>query len=376
MRIKDYDEYLEGEDSIPWQRNVHKIGTRRRRSKQFAEDLIDPHDLPTGAFKPTYTGSRHELHWILTYLSPFHEEGQILDVLRLVKGGKEANVYCCRAHPSLGVNLLAAKLYRPRMFRNLRNDAQYRQGRAVLDERGRAVHDPRRLHAIQRGTNLGKELVHTSWLTHEYETLRLLYEAGPDVPRPITVSENVILMEYLGDDLRGAPTLNHARSSRRRLAPSSTACCATSISCWHEAASTGICYRFACASVSRHLRVLREAGLVEVRQEAQRRVYGLRPEPLAEVDEWLGRYRALWEQRLDALYTEVAPGLAPDVSSVQVCRADRRTTRHTGGPPLQSLLARLDPSHRRRGAYMVSATLPRRQPPTVVQSSRQAGCCV
>jgi DNA-binding transcriptional ArsR family regulator len=60
--------------------------------------------------------------------------------------------------------------------------------------------------------------------------------------------------------------------------------------------------------VSRHLRVLREAGLVEVRKEAQRRVYSLRPEPLAEVEEWLDRYRALWEQRLDALHTEVAPG--------------------------------------------------------------------
>jgi DNA-binding transcriptional ArsR family regulator len=60
--------------------------------------------------------------------------------------------------------------------------------------------------------------------------------------------------------------------------------------------------------VSRHLRVLREAGLVEVRQDAQWRVYRLRPEPLAEVDEWLGRYRALWEQRLDALHTEVARG--------------------------------------------------------------------
>ena len=59
---------------------------------------------------------------------------------------------------------------------------------------------------------------------------------------------------------------------------------------------------------SRHLRVLREAGLVEVRQEAQRRIYSLRPEPLAEVDSWLGRYRALWEHRLDALHTEVARG--------------------------------------------------------------------
>jgi DNA-binding transcriptional ArsR family regulator len=60
--------------------------------------------------------------------------------------------------------------------------------------------------------------------------------------------------------------------------------------------------------VSRHLRVLREAGLVAVRPEAQRRVYSLRAERLAEVDEWLGPYRTLWEQRLDALHTEVARG--------------------------------------------------------------------
>jgi DNA-binding transcriptional ArsR family regulator len=60
--------------------------------------------------------------------------------------------------------------------------------------------------------------------------------------------------------------------------------------------------------VSRHLRVLREAGLVEVRQEAQRRVYSLRPEPLAEVDDWLGQCRHQWQQRLDALHTEVARG--------------------------------------------------------------------
>ncbi len=60
--------------------------------------------------------------------------------------------------------------------------------------------------------------------------------------------------------------------------------------------------------VSRHLRVLREAGLVEVQREAQRRIYRLRPEPLAQVDGWLDQYRALWEQRLDALHTEVARG--------------------------------------------------------------------
>jgi DNA-binding transcriptional ArsR family regulator len=60
--------------------------------------------------------------------------------------------------------------------------------------------------------------------------------------------------------------------------------------------------------VSRHLRVLREAGLVQARQDAQRRVYSLRPEPLTEIEEWLDRYRAMWEQRLDALHTEIARG--------------------------------------------------------------------
>ena len=60
--------------------------------------------------------------------------------------------------------------------------------------------------------------------------------------------------------------------------------------------------------VSRHLRVLREAGLVDVEQQAQWRIYRLRSEALEELDSWLGPYRALWEQRLDALHTEIARG--------------------------------------------------------------------
>jgi DNA-binding transcriptional ArsR family regulator len=52
---------------------------------------------------------------------------------------------------------------------------------------------------------------------------------------------------------------------------------------------------------SKHLRTLREAGLVRVRAEAQRRVYELSPAPLAELDDWLTPYRAFWDDRLDAL---------------------------------------------------------------------------
>lgn len=61
-------------------------------------------------------------------------------------------------------------------------------------------------------------------------------------------------------------------------------------------------------AISRHLRVLRESGLVRVRPEAQRRVYSLDPAPLEQLDAWLRRYRGFWTQRLDALDTELHRG--------------------------------------------------------------------
>jgi DNA-binding transcriptional ArsR family regulator len=65
---------------------------------------------------------------------------------------------------------------------------------------------------------------------------------------------------------------------------------------------------------SKHLRVLREAGLVQVRQDAQRRWYELRPEPLTEIDEWIQPYRRLWAERLDALerHLDTMPDDTPD----------------------------------------------------------------
>lgn len=57
--------------------------------------------------------------------------------------------------------------------------------------------------------------------------------------------------------------------------------------------------------VSRHLRVLREQGIVHARGDGRRRLYSLDPQPLAELDEWLERYRAFWTNRLDALDTEI-----------------------------------------------------------------------
>jgi len=58
-------------------------------------------------------------------------------------------------------------------------------------------------------------------------------------------------------------------------------------------------------AVSRHLRVLRQAGLVSVREDGTRRLYSIDAAPLREVDQWLARYRGMWSQRLDALETQV-----------------------------------------------------------------------
>ena len=164
------------------------------------------------AFSPTFTSSRNEREWIQTYLGSFYDEQVITDVLARVKGGKESNVYCCQAFPELGVDLLAAKIYRPRMLCNLRNDALYREGRTVIDEVGKAVFDDRALHAVRKGSAYGKELSHVSWLGHEYQNLDLLFQAGADVARPYASGPNTILMEYLArgpqpgpDPQRGAP---------------------------------------------------------------------------------------------------------------------------------------------------------------------------
>jgi len=61
-------------------------------------------------------------------------------------------------------------------------------------------------------------------------------------------------------------------------------------------------------AISRHLRVLRESGLVSFRGDAQRRLYALDTSPLAALDSWLGRYRSFWTNRLDAFETELARG--------------------------------------------------------------------
>ncbi len=194
------------------------------RGDEAALEEIIKHGAPGAAegeqaFIPTFSGSRWERWWIYNYLAPFHRDKVIADVLGKVKGGKEATVYCCAAHPASGLELIAAKIYRPRIFRNLRNDALYRRGRPLLDGLGRTVRDHRHLRAVAKGTRVGHDIEHTSWLAHEYRTIELLHGAGADVPRPLAQGENAILMEYIGELGQPAPTLNQVTLRRGEARP-------------------------------------------------------------------------------------------------------------------------------------------------------------
>jgi RIO kinase 1 len=224
----DYDNLEDLEDAL----NIRNLPTRERNSRKKARPNHQPKvsaqavvtDIAgaPGHFEISYDATRHERVWIEQALETFFDSQWLDDVLRLVKGGKEANVYQCQANPSVPdlmqagweAPYLAAKIYRPRQFRNLRKDHMYREGRVNLDENGKPVNDDGMLHAMAKRTEYGKELLHTSWIEHEFTTLQVLHAAGADVPRPLASGSNAILMAYVGDDEAPAPTLNSIRLER------------------------------------------------------------------------------------------------------------------------------------------------------------------
>jgi RIO kinase 1 len=169
-------------------------------------------------FDPGFNGRYREYLWIKDALGGFWADRLFTDVLYRVKAGKEATVYCLRAGPGGGGGLIAAKIYRPRMFRAMHNDWLYRQGRDELNDEGKAVRDRRGKLAIRKKTHFGKHLMTASWNLNEYRKLCLLHEAGADVPRPLAHGHSAILMEYLGDETRAAPILNGLRLAPQEAA--------------------------------------------------------------------------------------------------------------------------------------------------------------
>ena len=216
--LDDYYQYEEKYDPPSAAERAWRRGKQvgRRKSKREARlahiQMLADADGLEGGFQTTYSPSpgQFEERWLLSSMRAFYDEQLIDDILAIVKGGKEANVYRCNAHPTTGLGLLAAKVYRPRMFRNLRNDKMYREGRTLLTEEGREVKrgDTRMARAVGKKTPFGMQVRHTSWLMYEYTTLQQLHAAGGAVPLPVGASENAILMGYVGDEHLAAPTLN------------------------------------------------------------------------------------------------------------------------------------------------------------------------
>jgi RIO kinase 1 len=183
------------------------------------EQSYDTQQLSPG-FHPTLLASRRDAPWILSSLEPFYKQHLITDVLHEAHSGKEATVYCCEAHPSTGMQYLAAKVYRPRMFRSLRNDAIYRFSRVQRDEQGQAEHgNSRRGSAATRKTEKGRAAQVASWIEYEYQTQRLLYIHDANVPRPFAQIGNAVLMEYIGSVGDPAPRLSDVVLEKEEAQP-------------------------------------------------------------------------------------------------------------------------------------------------------------
>jgi len=157
--------------------------------------------------KFTYKAARFEEAWLLDSLADIAQHQWISDVLRKVKGGKEASVYLCKSGVAVDAPLVAEKVYRPRSLRNLKNDQQYRVGRIDLDEDGHALWKQADINAVAKRTSYGEEVRHQSWIAYEFRTLETLYETGVDVPKPYAMEKNAILMGYVGDIENSAPAL-------------------------------------------------------------------------------------------------------------------------------------------------------------------------
>lgn len=181
----------------------------RKSPRRTALEALTDGPERENSLQTTYQPSRFEEGWLLSSLRSFFEQDLLLDILRHVKGGKEASVYCCEAGPAGGADLLAAKVYRPRQFRNLRNDAMYREGRTLLTADGRPVKktDHRLLRAVGKKSEFGVQVQHTSWLMYEFTAMQSFHTAGAAVPKPIASGENAILMSYQGTAQMPAPTL-------------------------------------------------------------------------------------------------------------------------------------------------------------------------
>jgi RIO kinase 1 len=144
------------------------------------------------------------------------------DPLGVLKSGKEAEIFVVerRSLDNERRCLLAHKRYRPRTVKSkgelealgfsrassFVNDHVYREGRRFRRSREQ--------RAVERMTDHGKRILNERWMGLEHEVMTRVWEAGAPVPYPVGFSGDGMLLEYIGDDSRSAPTLGQARMSR------------------------------------------------------------------------------------------------------------------------------------------------------------------
>ena len=179
-------------------------------SEQFGVDT-EPDSPPEGDRWSSWDGATHgpkpRPDWVITDL------GAVESDLGILKTGKEADVHIVRrwvpGEPERDI-LMAGKRYRSSKHRMFHRDSGYLEGRRVRKSR--------ETRAMRTRTSFGKELISGLWAFAEFETLVRLWGAGLPVPYPVQLSEDEMLMEFIGtSDGSAAPRLSQTRPEREVL---------------------------------------------------------------------------------------------------------------------------------------------------------------
>ncbi len=171
-----------------------------RRPNQAWDDSAEFADAGRSSYQDATHGPEPIPDWVITSGDARDED------LGSLKSGKEADVFIVERTFGDERNLLAAKRYRDTDHRQFRNDAKYRMGKSMVDDRT--------ARAMKKKTATGNAAKAGLWAVAEFDTISRLWEAGLPVPYPVQLSGTELMLEYLGDDDGAAPRLAEFRGSK------------------------------------------------------------------------------------------------------------------------------------------------------------------
>lgn len=175
---------------------------RRRAPRRVLRSLADLRPAPEAAAAFEQRTGEPAPEYLERGLQEFFDRGIITTIIRQLKSGKEATVYVARGPEQSGTTV-AVKVYHEIDMRSFRNDAQY--------SAGRFIGDARLTRAVAQGSTRGLRARQALWVEHEYDELRILHDAGVNVPRPLAHAGRAIAMEFAGEGDEPAPRISEAR---------------------------------------------------------------------------------------------------------------------------------------------------------------------